>query len=92
MSAASKFMSVPFEVTALQFSSPVTAVQGIAQWLGVPIVRRHRRDGDTITLESIGFEVEGQSFTLYPGDWFVRGPNGWYQLEAESFAARYRPA
>ncbi|KAB2583988.1 hypothetical protein BS297_17735 [Rhodococcus erythropolis] len=91
MSAASKFVSLPFEVTALQFSSTV-AVQGIAQWLGVPIVRRHRRSGAVATLESIGFEVEGQSFTLYPGDWFVRGPNGWYQLEAESFAARYRPA
>ena len=91
MSAASKFVSVPFEVTAIQFSSTV-AVQGIAQWLGVPIVLDHRRDGDTIALETIGFDVEGQSFTLYPGDWFVRGPNGWYQLEAESFAARYRPA
>lgn len=91
MSAASKFVSVPFEVTALQFSSTV-AVQEIAHWLGVPIVRRHRQSGVVTTLESIGFEVEGQSFTLYPGDWFVRGPNGWYQLEADSFAARYRPA
>ncbi|MGM5068420.1 hypothetical protein EU244_026525 [Rhodococcus qingshengii] len=91
MSAASKFVSVPFEVSALQFSSTV-AVQEIAHWLGVPVVRRHRRSGIFTTLESIGFEVEGESFTLYPGDWFVRGPNGWYQLEAESFAARYRPA
>ncbi|MDZ7918115.1 MAG: hypothetical protein U5O16_40945 [Rhodococcus sp. (in: high G+C Gram-positive bacteria)] len=91
MSAAGKFVSVPFEVTALQFSSSAN-VQSIAQWLGVPVVRRHRYSGETVALDSIGIDIDGQSFTLYPGDWFVRGPNGWYQLEAESFAARYRPA
>ncbi|MEA1795132.1 hypothetical protein [Rhodococcus qingshengii] len=91
MSAASKFVSVPFEVTALQFSSTV-AVRPIEQWVGVPIVRRHRHSGVFTTLESIGLEIEGQSLTLCQGDWLVRGPNGWYVLEAESFAARYRPA
>lgn len=89
MSTTTKFVSIPVEVTAMQLAMPDDAL-AIAQWLGVEVHRRYKRTDRGTELDHAALTVGTRDFELRLGDWLVRGANGLFQLEDDSFTARYR--
>ncbi|MGW0043456.1 hypothetical protein [Rhodococcus sp. NPDC003348] len=88
MSELTRFITRPIKVTAIRLETPSEATT-IAQWLGCTVNRVYRNATQVTKFEHATFHVDGRDFTVALGEWLVRGPNGLYVLEHDSFTARF---